>query len=57
MANLSERSAAQQFNRDEAKVRDYITKLFRNVPVLDTGARGATTTSVQRENSFRPGSI
>jgi sulfate/thiosulfate transport system substrate-binding protein len=27
---------------------DYITKLYRNVPVLDTGARGATTTFVQR---------
>lgn len=28
--------------------RDYMTKLFRNVPVLDSGARGATTTFVQR---------
>lgn len=30
------------------KARDYMTKLFRNVPVLDSGARGATTTFVQR---------
>ncbi|MBX3484922.1 sulfate ABC transporter substrate-binding protein [Phenylobacterium sp.] len=28
----------------EAAGRDYIARLFRNVPVLDTGARGATTT-------------
>lgn len=28
--------------------RDYLVKLFRNVPVLDSGARGATTTFVQR---------
>ena len=28
--------------------RDYMTKLLRNVPVLDSGARGATTTFVQR---------
>lgn len=27
---------------------DYITKLYRNVPVLDSGARGATTTFVER---------
>ncbi len=33
---------------DDAKARDYVTKLFRNVPVLDTGARGALTTFVQR---------
>ncbi|HKR90343.1 MAG TPA: sulfate ABC transporter substrate-binding protein [Phenylobacterium sp.] len=32
----------------EAYARDYITKLFKNVPVLDTGARGATTTFAQR---------
>ena len=32
----------------DAKARDYMTKLFRNVPVLDSGARGATTTFVQR---------
>jgi sulfate/thiosulfate transport system substrate-binding protein len=28
--------------------RDFVTKLFRNVPVLDSGARGSTTTFVQR---------
>lgn len=33
---------------DEAKAKDFVTKLFKNVPVLDTGGRGATTTFVQR---------
>ncbi|MGH7033144.1 MAG: sulfate ABC transporter substrate-binding protein, partial [Stellaceae bacterium] len=31
-----------------AQARDYVTKLYRNVPILDTGGRGATTTFVQR---------
>lgn len=35
-------------NGDEAKARDFVGKLFRNVPVLDTGGRGATTTFIQR---------
>jgi sulfate transport system substrate-binding protein len=34
--------------RDEAKARDFVAKLYRNVPVLDAGARGATTTFVER---------
>ena len=34
--------------KDEAKARDFLAKIFKNVPVLDTGARGATTTFVQR---------
>src|SRR3546814_13438862 len=29
--------------------RDYLVKLFKNVPVLDSGARGSTTTFVQRD--------
>ena len=33
---------------DEAKATDYLRQLFANVPVLDTGARGSTTTFVQR---------
>jgi sulfate/thiosulfate transport system substrate-binding protein len=32
----------------EAKAREFVTALFKNVPVLDSGARGATTTFVQR---------
>lgn len=34
---------------DEAKAKDFVTKLFRNVPVLDAGGRGATTTFAQRD--------
>ena len=30
------------------KAREFVTKLFRNVPILDSGARGSTTTFVQR---------
>lgn len=40
--------AEQAFDGDEAAVRDYVTTLFKHVPVLDTGARGSTTTFVQR---------
>jgi len=40
--------ADREYGGDEAKIREYITELFRHVPVLDTGARGSTTTFVQR---------
>jgi sulfate transport system substrate-binding protein len=40
--------AKRQANGDEAKTRDFMAALFRNVPVLDSGARGATNTFVQR---------
>lgn len=33
---------------DESKARDFIAKLYANVPVLDSGARGSTTTFVER---------
>jgi sulfate/thiosulfate-binding protein len=33
---------------DEAKAKSWIANLYRNVPVLDTGARGSTTTFAQR---------
>lgn len=33
---------------DEAKARRFVAALYKNVPVLDSGARGATTTFVQR---------
>ena len=32
----------------DAKAREFVTALFKNVPVLDSGARGSTTTFVQR---------
>ncbi len=34
---------------DEAKAKEFVTRLFKNVPVLDTGGRGATTTFAQRD--------
>ena len=33
---------------DDAKARAFVTALYKNVPVLDSGARGATTTFVER---------
>ena len=33
---------------DDAKAQEYVSELFKHVPVLDSGARGATTTFVQR---------
>ena len=40
--------AQKKFGGDEAKVQDFVSKVFRNVPVLDSGARGSTTTFVER---------
>ncbi|PZQ51338.1 MAG: sulfate transporter subunit [Rhodovulum sulfidophilum] len=40
--------ADKAFGGDEAKVKEYMSSLFQHVPVLDTGARGATTTFAQR---------
>jgi sulfate/thiosulfate transport system substrate-binding protein len=40
--------ALKKNNEDEKQARAFITALFKNVPLLDTGARGATTTFVQR---------
>ena len=40
--------ALKQNGNDETKAREFVAKIFKNVPVLDTGARGATTTFVQR---------
>ena len=40
--------ALKNNNNDEAKAKEFVAKLFKNVPVLDTGARGATTTFVER---------
>src|SRR5438105_4731949 len=34
---------------NEAKAREFISRLYKNVPVLDSGARAATTTFVERE--------
>lgn len=41
-------AALKEFHGDDAKAKDFIRKLYKNVPVLDSGARGSTTTFVQR---------
>src|SRR2546426_5833722 len=35
-------------NKSEAKAKKFVTALYKNVPVLDSGARGSTTTFVER---------
>jgi len=40
--------ALRQAGGDDHKAEEFVTALYRNVPVLDTGARGSTTTFVQR---------
>jgi sulfate transport system substrate-binding protein len=40
--------ALRRWGGDEAKAREFVAKLFHNVPVLDSGARGSTTTFVER---------
>jgi sulfate transport system substrate-binding protein len=40
--------AAKQAGGELAQSQAFMSKLYKNVPVLDTGARGATTTFVQR---------
>jgi sulfate/thiosulfate-binding protein len=41
--------ALKQPGGNAATAKEFVRKLYKNVPVLDTGARGATTTFVQRE--------
>ena len=40
--------ARRQPGGSDASAREFITRLFKNVPVLDSGARGATTTFMER---------
>ncbi len=40
--------ALKQKGGNEPKAREFVTRLYKNVPVLDSGARGATNTFVQR---------
>ena len=40
--------ALKKSGGDEAKAKEFVKALYKNVPVLDTGARGSTTTFVQR---------
>ena len=41
--------ALKKSGGNEAAAKDFVGRLYKNVPVLDSGARGATTTFVQRE--------
>jgi sulfate transport system substrate-binding protein len=41
--------ALEQNRGDEAKATEFVTRLLANVPVFDTGGRGATTTFIERE--------
>jgi sulfate/thiosulfate-binding protein len=40
--------ALKNNNGDDAKAKDFVTKFFQNAPVLDSGARGSTTTFTER---------
>jgi sulfate transport system substrate-binding protein len=40
--------ALKNNGNDQAKAKDFVAKLFANVPVLDSGARGSTTTFTER---------
>ena len=40
--------ALKVLGNDETKAQDFLSKLFANVPILDTGARGSTITFVER---------
>ncbi len=48
LAKLNDPKAAEQVKAAEAKAREFVTALYRRVPVLDSGARGSTNTFVQR---------
>lgn len=41
--------AKEEYKDDQEKIDAYITRIFDNVPVFDTGGRAATTTFVERE--------
>lgn len=40
--------ASQKWPDNDSKVREFVARLYKNVPILDTGARGSTTTFVER---------
>jgi sulfate transport system substrate-binding protein len=40
--------AREKFSGDETKVKEFVTRIFNNVPVFDTGGRAATTTFAER---------
>ena len=48
LAALRDPQQAARVTAAEAKARQFVTEVFRRVPVLDSGARGSTNTFVQR---------
>ena len=40
--------ALKKWGGDEAKAREFVARIFKNVPILETGARGAMTAFAQR---------
>ncbi len=40
--------AQHKFGGDEVRIRDFVSAIYRNVPILDAGARGSTTTFALR---------
>ena len=41
--------AYRRSNKNESKAREFVAALYKNVPLLDSGARGSSTTFVERE--------
>jgi sulfate/thiosulfate transport system substrate-binding protein len=41
--------ALKKWGNDEARAKEFLKAIFKNVPVLDSGARGSTTTFVERK--------
>lgn len=48
LGKLNDANSAEAIQKAQEKAREFVAQLFRNVPVLDTGARGSTITFVQR---------
>ena len=48
LKHLHDPARAAQVRQAQAKAREFVTKLHKQVPVLDSGARGSTNTFVQR---------
>jgi len=40
--------ALRKYGNDPAKAQDFVKRIYKNVPILDTGARGATVSFVER---------
>ena len=40
--------ALKKYGNDETKAREFVANLYKNVPVLDSGARGSLTTFAER---------